>query len=230
MGGYSSKPQPQKKAPGGTISSIDRAILDLKNSRDRLTRYQNKLQTDCDKLYQRASSEHAQAKASSKPTSPNTINLLKIRKFKLREVDSISSQLLTLEQMVHNIQTKEQEAQVITSLSAGKQTLAELQKSYPLDSVLELMDDISEQAEYEKEVSRIMGDVVGETGLSAEDLEQVEKELEEMEQALNAEKKADDDDDVHVELPVAPDTKPVITAADPVEKVPAKPERVAVAS
>jgi phage shock protein A len=36
------------------ISDIDRAVLDLKNARDRLTRYRNKLQADSDKLVEQA--------------------------------------------------------------------------------------------------------------------------------------------------------------------------------
>jgi phage shock protein A len=42
------------------ISDIDRAVLDLKNARDRLTRYRNKLQADSDKLVEQA--RHAKSK------------------------------------------------------------------------------------------------------------------------------------------------------------------------
>ena len=87
MGGAFSQPMKKapKKAAGGTISSIDRAVLDLKNSRDRLSRYKKKTTEDCNKLLSRAQAirkenSQDQQKLTQDQQKTITLNLLKLRK------------------------------------------------------------------------------------------------------------------------------------------------------
>ncbi|KAL3934377.1 MAG: hypothetical protein SGBAC_009894 [Bacillariaceae sp.] len=204
MGGTSSKSESKKKAPGGTISQVDRAMLDLKNARDRLRRYQKKLEKDDERIV-------AKAKLAKKEgQTKNALNLLRLRKMKQKEVDSVTSQLLTVEQMVQTIDSKQNEAQVLAAMAKGKDSLQKMHEETSVEDVLDLMDAVTEQNEVEKEISSILEGVP--TTLSVEDEAAVEAELEAMMKEMQGDTAAD------AILPVAPDTTPLPQA--PTDKLP----------
>jgi charged multivesicular body protein 6 len=219
MGGafsHASSSSSKKKAPGGSISSVDRAVLDLKNARDRLSRYKQKLEKDEGKLVTRA--KEAKLEGQTK----TALNLLRLRKIKLREVETAEGQLLTVMQMVQTIDSKLNEAQVLAAMAKGKDTLQKMHEETTVDHVLELMDQIQEQNEVEREISDVLE---GAPSLSTEDEAAVEAELE----ALMQESQPA----TTTELPVAPAHKPLPVA--PTGELPAtataEPEkRVAVSS
>ena len=166
-GGGSSK---QQKPPAATISSTDRAVLDLKNSRDRLSRYKKKLEMDEQKLVSRAK------QAKEKGQTKTALNLLRLRKYKLREVETVEGQLLNVLQMVQTIDSKQNEAQMLSAMKAGKDTLQHMHEQMSVDDVIDLMDQIQEQNEVEDEISNIIQQGVPE--LSMADEAAVEAELE----------------------------------------------------
>jgi charged multivesicular body protein 6 len=178
----------KSKPPGGTISSVDRAVLDLKNARDRLSRYKRKLELDEARLVARAK----QAKEAGQ--TKNALNLLRLRRYKQREVETVEGQFLNVMQMVGVIDSKQNEAQVLDALKQGKDTLQKMHEQITVDDVLELMDQVQEQNEMEKEISDILQQGVPQ--LSMEDEEAVEAELEQLMQQEEATK-----------LPVAPSIK-----------------------
>jgi charged multivesicular body protein 6 len=165
MGGKSSK---VKKPAGGTISDIDRAVLDLKVSRDRLTRYRTKINLDSEKLLTKAKLYKAQNQTTT------ALNILKLRKLKVKEMDNINEQLLTIESMVTNIQTKEEEKEVLTALRTGKNALQKLHEENTLEDVVQLMEDVEEQNEVERQVN----DILNQTGEELSEFEEEELELE----------------------------------------------------
>mmetsp|Transcript_11008 Transcript_11008/g.18244 ORF Transcript_11008/g.18244 Transcript_11008/m.18244 type:complete len:226 (-) Transcript_11008:223-900(-) len=225
MGGGSSKPAVKKKAPGGTVSSVDRAMLDLKNARDRLQKYKSKLESEELKLLHRAK----QAKEAG--NTKTALGLLRLKKYKTVQVDQVENQLLTVLQMVETIDSKQNETQLLTALRTGKDALQKMQQETTVEDVLDLMESIQEQNDVEKEVTEILSGV---PSLSVEDEALVEAELE----ALEAE----------MLLPTTMDTKPSTDAPDKLPEVPTtklpelvvpaekkdepvkKPARVAVAS
>lgn len=196
MGGTSSKSEAsKKKAPGGTISQVDRAMLDLKNARDRLKRYQKKLEQDDERIVARAK------KAKQEGQTKNALNLLRLRKMKQKEVDSVSAQLLNVEQMVQTIDSKQNEAQVLAAMAKGKDSLQKMHEETSVEDVMELMDAITEQNEMEQEISSILQGVPN--TLSVEDEAAVEAELEAMMREMQGV------DDLETKLPVVPDTMPL---------------------
>ena len=201
MGGASSKSSATtKKAPRGnasSISNVDRAILDLKNTRDKLKRYQAKLELDEKKLVARAkvAKEAGQTKTA--------LNLLRLRKYKQNEASQVEGQLLNVLQMVQTIDSKQNETQVLDALRVGKEALQRMHEEVTIDDVVTLMDDIAEQNEVEREISDILAGV---PNLSAEDEDIVEAELE----ALIQEMQAENNQTTH--LPEAPTAKPIPTA------------------
>ena len=216
MGGGQSKQKTRK--PAGEVSQIDRAVLDLKVSRDRLTRYKKKLSLDSDKLLAKARSLKQNNETKS------ALGLLKLRKMKQKEVDNIDAQLISIQTMVSNIQTKEQETEVLTALRSGKNALEKLHSENTLEDVLQLMDEVEEQNELEREIN----DVLVNTGETLTGIEEDELELEL--QALMGDKEAvNNNAEDKIELPVVPTDKlpAVETQKQPVKE---KPGRVAVAS
>ena len=216
MGGYSSKPTKQKTTQ---ITPIDRAVLDLKVSRDKLQRYRTRLGADTQTLTQKA--KDAKANKQTKMA----LGLLQLRRAKMNQADQVNDQLVTIHTMILTIQNKEEEAQVLEALRAGKGALTKLHQENSIESVLKLMDDIEEQNEVERQINDVLVGM-GET-LMEGDEEELENELE----ALMKSAEAASSQVVDTELPVAPVEKlPEIQEPIPSKPVAASSGRVAIAS
>lgn len=215
-----------KKAPppGSGISATDRAVLDLKNARDRLQKYKNRLELDDAKLVERA----RQAKAEGKTKA--ALNLLKIRKIKTREVETVEAQLLNVLQMVQTIDSKQNEAQVLAAMKKGKDTLQRMHEETTVEDVLNLMDEIHEQNELEREINAVFE---GAPSLSVEDEAAVEAELEALMTGSTATTTTTTTTSVE-DLPTVPDTPlmPQVPSNKLPEPIPTatSDERVALAS
>ena len=214
MGGAFSSSQKPKK-PAVQVTSIDRAVLDLKNARDRLQRYRTKLEQDDAKLLKQA------VKARDAGKKERALGLLRLRKYKQAQASSCEDQLLNVLQMVETIGSKQNETAVLSALAAGKDSLKKMHEETTVDDVLNLMDEIREEAEVEQEITDILSGV---PTLSPGDEEAVEAELAALEAEMAAEdNKVDLPEVPSGELPVVPTPAvPAKTAAKPVK------ERVAV--
>ena len=180
MGAKGSKEKKKKPlSKGGIITPLDRATLDLKNSRDRLTKYRTKLNLDADKLASRAKALHADGNTSY------ALKIMKLRKYKLQEADRVEEQLLTVLRMVDKISEKQNEREVIAAMNRGKDALQILHDEMGIDDVMNLMDDIRDQDEVEKRINEMLGEegmrVMEEMGGDDEailaELEQLEEEI-----------------------------------------------------
>lgn len=141
----------KKKSSAHKVTDQDRAVLDLKNSRDRLTRYQKRLDLDCDKL-------QAQALAMVKGgRKDRALLLLKVKKLKQDQADKASSQLLTVHQLMETIDWESQQLKVFNALKEGNLALQKLHEEMPLDKVEELMADTAESIAMEEEISKAIG-------------------------------------------------------------------------
>lgn len=221
MGSGSSKETPppstaRRRPPPPAISAADRATLDLKNARDRLKKYKARLETDDARLTARAK------KAKADGNTKAALNLLKLRRLKTREVETIEAQLFNIMQMVQTIDSKQNEVQVLKAMKEGKDTLQRMHEETTVDDVLNLMDEIQEQHELEQEMNDIL---VGANvaSLTMEDDAELEAELEALIGLSAAPTKEE------VQLPVAPDTTPLPEAPSTKlpEKTPATQEKVA---
>lgn len=170
----------------------DRAVLDLKVSRDRMTRYRNKINLDSEKLLAKAK----QYKTQNQTT--NALNLLKLRKLKVKETDKINDQLLTIQAMVSNIQSKEEEKELLVAMRQGKNALQKLHEENTLEDVLQLMDEVVEQNEIERQVN----DILNQTGEELSEFEEGE-----LEQELLAMMGGQSAEETPVELPNVPTQK-----------------------
>lgn len=225
MGGVfshsSSSSKASSKVPKGSISDVDRAVLDLKNARDRLSRYGAKLEQDEAKLVQRAK----QAKDEGK--TQRALGLLRLRRYKQQELQNVEGQLLTVLQMVETIDSKQNEAELLAALKTGKDALQKMHQETTIEDVLDLMEQVQEENETEAEINAILQDV---PSLSTEDEAAVEAELEALKASMvvvPAEKK----EEPSLDLPSVPSTKlPETKQPEPAKPSPTKSGRVAVAS
>ncbi len=214
--GTSKEPAPpvRKRGPPPAISAADRATLDLKNARDRLQKYKSRLEQDDARITARAK------KAKADGNTKVALNLLKIRKLKTNEVETIEAQLYNIMNMVQTIDSKQNEVQVLAAMKEGKDALKLMHEKTTVDDVLNLMDEIQEQHELEQEMNDIL---VGAnvSSLTMEDDAAIEAELEALMGIVPA---------TTEQLPVAPDSQPLPEA--PTTKLPeaeatTTPEKVA---
>jgi division protein CdvB (Snf7/Vps24/ESCRT-III family) len=224
MGGKSSKPsntrKPATHVAAGKITEIDRAMLDLKNARDRLQKYRNRLSREETQLVERA------RQAKERGHTKQALGLLRLKKYKNVTIDQVEQKLLTVLQMVETIDSKQNEKEFLSALRSGKDALAQMQKETTVEDVLQLMEQIQEQNEVEKEVAEILSNV---PSLSAVDEATVEAEL------LALETNSEIGGKEELDLPSAPTAKlpqlknDIISETD---QVTSKPDggRIAVAS
>jgi hypothetical protein len=222
MGAKGSKEKKKKPLPkGGTITPLDRATLDLKNSRDRLSRYRTKLNLDAAKLASRAKALHADGNTSY------ALKIMKLRKYKLQEADRVEEQLLTVLRMVDKISEKQNEQEVIAAMKRGKDALQILHDEMSIDDVMNLMDDIRDQDEVEKKINEMLGEeglrVVEELGGD----EDILAELNQLEEEIKSEAAVVTQENGSAALPNVP-SKPLPTVEEPTTSTEEK--RVAVPS
>ena len=176
MGAFSSKSSaPQASASANKISSVDRTMLDLKNTRDRLYRFRSQLEQDKERLLQQA---QAQKSLNNKSRA---LGLLRLKKYKQTLLDSVEEQLLTLQQIMSTIDSKQNEQQLLTVLKSGKDCLKDLHSQFDVDQVLDLMTEVQETLETEREINQILSQV---PELTVEQEEDAQLELEALMQQM----------------------------------------------
>lgn len=199
MGAFSSKgtnkPVPAPKVAPPVVNDIDRTILDLKNSRDRLLRYKKKLEIDDNKLLQRAKD------AKLAKQDKTAIQILRLRKYKQIQYNTCEEQLLNILKLVETIDSKRNDAVILDAMKAGKNTLKLMHEETTVDDVLNLFDEINEQHDIENEISNIISNSVP---TLSNDIElELEQELNDMMMSMKPQVVVDDETKL---LPVVPDT------------------------
>jgi len=215
--GCQTEQEVQTSAPRGTVSAVDKAVLDLKNARDKLSRYRRQLDKDSQKLLQRAK------ECNTNGNKNMAIGLLRLRKLKENECRTVENQLLNVLEMVDTIAGKEKEIDLVKAMKAGKEALEKLHKEISVDEVLQLMDKVEEEAEVERQINEAIAD--GVVSLSDVDENAVEEELRELEKSMEEDKQIEQP--TVPTMPNVPD-KPLPEVSAAAEE--SKPERVLVPS
>ena len=219
--GGGKKTSSKKAQAQSQITDVDRAVLDLKNTRDKLTKYNAQLETSVEKLMVRARLAKDQGKTKT------ALGLLRLKKYKQGEVEKVQAQLLNVHKMIGSIDSQQQNNQIVLSLKAGKDALAQLHKETTVDDVLTLMDEIQEQNEMEQEINDVLNGAV--PMLSADLEEAAEAELAALEQEMMGDTTAPAAA-ADLQLPDVPDAALPKLEEKPVAETSNKqPERVAIA-
>ena len=119
----------------------DRAILSLKVARDKLRRYQTKLEKDSSKL-------ESQAKELIVLRLKNrALLVLKLRKFKQRELDGIDAKLLSIQSQINDVEWASINVSILNAIESGTRELNRIHDERSLEDVEALMDDTNEAIE-----------------------------------------------------------------------------------
>ena len=123
------------------ITAQDRAILSLKVARDKLRRYQIKLGKDSSKL-------ESQAKELIVLRLKNrALLVLKLRKFKQRELDGIDAKLLSIQSQINDVEWASINVSILNAIESGTRELNRIHDERSLEDVEALMDDTNEAIE-----------------------------------------------------------------------------------
>ncbi|KAF7799245.1 hypothetical protein EIP86_010477 [Pleurotus ostreatoroseus] len=220
---------------GPKVTKQDRAILEFLQ-RDKVKQYQKKIQAVLDREQEIAKE---QLKAGNKDKA-----LLALRRRKYQEslLEKTDSQLENLENLVchfavftascnskrisaqvSTIEFSLVEVSVLHGLQQGNEVLKQIHKEMNLESVEKILEETAEAREYQREIDEMLGST-----LTAEDEEEVEKELLQLQKEAGAVQ--EEAPERPIILPSAPTTEPKVEEPEQeeAEEVPESRERVPV--
>jgi len=145
MGGSSSKPKNKSR-----ITEQDKAILQLKQMRDKLKQYQERIELQLEKEREIARDLVKNGKIGKAKL------LLKKKKYFEQNLEKTDGQLDNLDQLVHNIEYTQIEHQVVNGLKVGNDCLKKLHQMMSLDEVEQIMDDTRDSIEYQRKIDELL--------------------------------------------------------------------------
>ncbi|OQR94649.1 hydroxymethylglutaryl-CoA lyase, mitochondrial precursor [Achlya hypogyna] len=216
MGGVSSKKTPaadpaaarhaaNRAKAQNQVSAKDKAILELKASRDRLKKYQKQLEAESTTLEANA------RQLLAKKQKDRAMLCLKMRKFKLQQIAQADTHLLNVHTMIDSVEWETQQLQIFEGLKAGNSVLDAIHKEMTIEAVEDLMLETQEAQAHADEISRMLGGA-----LTVEDEDAVLAELAEIERGEAAALEA--------QLPIAPDDM-LLTLPEAPTAAPEKPKK-----
>ncbi|KAJ0398826.1 hypothetical protein P43SY_004957 [Pythium insidiosum] len=141
----SQEPTNSKRAQArAQVTSKDKAILELKNARDRLKKYQTRLDIEAQQL-QDSAKQLLQADKRDRAKLA-----LKVKKFKEQQIKQADSHLLTVLEMLDTVEWESQQLKVFEGLKAGNSVLDAIHKEMSVEAVQNLMLETEEAQETER--------------------------------------------------------------------------------
>ncbi|KAK0107284.1 Vacuolar protein sorting-associated protein 20 [Cadophora gregata] len=154
-------------ASSSKISAQDKAILDMKNQRDKLHQYQRRITVLTDREKEIAKQMLA------KGDKPKALLALRRKKYQESLLEKTDAQLEQLEKLTSSVEFALVQKDVVFGLQQGTSVLQEIHKEMGgLDHVEKLMGETAEAVAYQQEVSDMLGGKI-----SNQDEDEVEDEL-----------------------------------------------------
>lgn len=138
----------RRRAP--QVTAQDRAVLQLKQQRDRIKIYQNKIGSELSK-----NSELA-LNLFKNDMKDRAIIVLRRKKMMEDILARTEKQLVTLESLIADIEYKQIEVCVVEGLKVGSEALKQLNALMDIDDIQRMMEDTAEAAEKQREISAIL--------------------------------------------------------------------------
>ncbi|XP_066291651.1 charged multivesicular body protein 6-A-like [Branchiostoma lanceolatum] len=163
----------KKKKEESRITEQDKAILQLKQQRDKLRQYQKKIQANLER-------EREVAKRLLKDGKKEKAKLLlKKKRYQENMLQKTDNQIDQVEKMVDDIEFASIEMKVVEGLKKGNDCLKEMHKILSLENVEKILDETQEAVEYQREIDDLLAGGI----LTDEDEEAVLAELDEITKA-----------------------------------------------
>uniref|UniRef100_A0A1B6DX10 Uncharacterized protein n=1 Tax=Clastoptera arizonana TaxID=38151 RepID=A0A1B6DX10_9HEMI len=148
------------------VTEHDKAVLQVKQQRDKLRQYQNKIELKLEaernlakKLILEGKKERAKL-------------LLRKKKYQEQLLDRTDGQLENLERMIHDLEFSQIEVQVLDGLKIGNEALKKVNEVLNIEEVERILDETREGVEKQQELNDILSGV-----LTSEDEDAVEAEF-----------------------------------------------------
>ncbi|CAG0914132.1 unnamed protein product [Notodromas monacha] len=168
MGIFSSK----SKKPVSRVTEQDIAVLQLKQQRDELRKYQKRIEAVMEKdrmLARKLLSENQRERAKL---------LLRKKRFQEDLLEKTSNQMDNLERLVSDIEFKQVEMNVVEGLRVGNESLKRMNAMMDIAEIEKILDETQEGAEKQEEINAMLRDFSASVeGMSDEDLDNELKDL-----------------------------------------------------
>ncbi|XP_067100740.1 charged multivesicular body protein 6 [Osmerus mordax] len=157
----------KKKRSPTRVTEQDRAVLQLKQQRDKLKQYQRRVTLQLDK-------ERLLAKQLLKDgKKEKALLLLKKKRYQDQLLDKTEKQISNLERMVQDLEFAQIEMKVIEGLKIGNDCLKKMHEVMSIEEVERIMDETQDAIEYQQQIDELLAG-----SLSQEDEDAVLAELE----------------------------------------------------
>lgn len=132
------------------VSQQDKAILQLKQQRDKIKIYQKKTESDLEKNKELA------LKLFQNGMQDRALIIMRRKKFMEEILNRTDKQLETLEQLVIDIEYTQIEVSVVEGLKVGSEALKQLNSLMDIDDIQKMMEDNEEAAEKQKQITELL--------------------------------------------------------------------------
>jgi len=168
MGNLFGKKQASKPKES-RVTEQDKAVLQLKQQRDKLKQYQKKITVQLEKDREVARSLLKEGKKDKAKL------MLRKKKFQESLLTKTDGQLQNIEQLVHDIEFAQVEQEVVKGLQVGNASLKKMHELLSLEDVESIMEETQEGIEKQREIDELLSG-----GLSDEDETDVLNELDDI--------------------------------------------------
>lgn len=155
------------KKPISKVTEQDKAVLQLKTTRDRIRQYQKRSETNLEKDRQLAKQLLQNGKKERAKL------LLRKKKFIEEQLNKTDGTLENIEKMIQDLEFAQIEMKVVDSLKVGNEALKQINQMLSIEDVERILDETEEAAEKQREISALLGG----GALTDEDESAVEEEL-----------------------------------------------------
>ncbi|XP_041634019.1 charged multivesicular body protein 6-like [Cheilinus undulatus] len=156
-----------RKGRPSRVTEQDKAILQLKQQRDKLKQYQKRITLQLEK-------ERLLAKQLLKDgKKEKALLLLKKKRYQDQLLDKTENQISNLERMVQDIEFMQIEMKVIEGLKVGNDCLKSMHEIMSIEDVERILDETQEAIEYQRQIDDMLAGA-----LTQEDEDAVLAELE----------------------------------------------------
>ena len=132
-----------KSEPKSRITEQDRAVLGLKQQRDKLNQYKKRIEGNLDKERQVAKELLKHNKRDKART------LLKKKRYQENLLSQCDGQLDSIQQLIYSLEFAQVQLQVVENLKLGNESLKKLNSLMSVEEVERIMEETREAVEYQ---------------------------------------------------------------------------------